>query len=137
MEDPIFSSPDVYKPPAGDLSSPIQQDNRGSIHRLSVDGCSYNMLFTKAGFMRSGDLHKIKQFDTIMVGEVELRLMEQGRETKTIYRTGETIIIPANSPHLFLFLKDTVMAEWWDGPFECWYFRPYRQLIEEYMKNRP
>ncbi len=32
-------------------------------------------------------------------------------------------------PHLFEFLEDNYMVEWWDCDFRAWYFRPYRDRI--------
>ena len=41
------------------------------------------------------------------------------------------IIMPPDVPHLFEALTDTVMLEWWDGPFEASYYQPYRRLVEK------
>lgn len=48
--------------------------------------------------------------------------------------------IPAGVPHLMKFLADTVMLEWWDGPFSAEYYPPYRRLVEESLgkpKEKP
>jgi hypothetical protein len=126
----IFSSSDVYEPPAGDLNSSVFSDNRGSIHRLVEGGRSYNLLYTKRGYLRSGDLHTVNQNDLILTGKVELWLRQNDQDIKRIYGPTSLIVIPPAIPHLFRFLEDTVMAEWWDGPFRAWYYRPYRKIIE-------
>jgi hypothetical protein len=34
-------------------------------------------------------------------------------------------------PHIFEFLEDNnALLEWWDAPFEAWYYGPYRSRIE-------
>ncbi|VVB69782.1 Uncharacterised protein [uncultured archaeon] len=57
------------------------------------------------------------------------------KDVVSIKGPNELIIIPANVPHLFKALTDTVMIEWWDGPLEVNYYTPYRQLIEEQLKQ--
>ncbi len=32
-------------------------------------------------------------------------------------------------PHLFEFLEDNYMIEWWDCDFRAWYYSPYRDRI--------
>ncbi len=136
MGDPsIYSSPDVYEPPAGNLEQPVFTDARGTIHRIVLDGVKINLLSTKKGFMRSGDLHKNTQFDFVFSGKVELWLRKDGNDVKTIYGPNSFIRITPGIPHLFHFLEDTIMAEWWDGPFKAWYYKPYRDVIDAQFKQ--
>ena len=129
----IFSSTDVYQPQGqSKIEEPFFEDGRGFIQRVKKSGQAVNLLFTKKGFMRSGDLHQTIQYDFIFNGKVELWLrQEDGTDVKQIYEANSFIEIPAGIPHLFNFLEDTFMAEWWSGPFEAWYFRPYREIIEK------
>jgi mannose-6-phosphate isomerase-like protein (cupin superfamily) len=133
----IFSSPDVFEPKTepGALDLPKHTDARGTIHRLDIDGFKVNLLSTKKGFMRSGDLHKNVQFDFILSGKVELWLRKDGKDEKIVYGPNSFITIPPGVPHLFNFLEDTVMAEWWDGPFKAWYYKPYRDIIDAQFKQ--
>lgn len=127
----IFSSPDVYQPQGpSTLSNPLFEDARGFIRRIDTQGQKLNLLFTKKGFMRSGDLHKIAQYDFIFSGQIEIWYRIDGKDVKKVYGAHEFLEIPPGVPHLFNFVEDTLMAEWWDGPFETWYFRPYRDIIE-------
>jgi mannose-6-phosphate isomerase-like protein (cupin superfamily) len=132
----IFSSPDVFEPKAepGALDKPTHTDVRGTVHRLDIDCFKVNLLSTKKGFMRSGDLHKNVQFDFILSGKVELWLRKDGKDEKIVYGPNSFITIPPGVPHLFNFLEDTVMAEWWDGPFKAWYYKPYRDIIDAQFK---
>ena len=68
-----YDDGDVVKPLGS--GSPPQAgtehvDTRGSIQRLNPGGFNVNMLFTKAGNMRSGDLHQNTQFDFIYSGKM-------------------------------------------------------------------
>lgn len=70
----IYSSPLVNKPEtkAGVLETPVHEDARGKIERKNINGCKFNIIETKKGFKRSGDLHKNTQFDLILSGKIKL-----------------------------------------------------------------
>ena len=52
--------------------------------------------------------------------------MDRTRE----YGPGELAVIPRHVPHIFRFVNDTVLAEWWTGSFEARYYRPYRTIVD-------
>lgn len=133
----VFTSPEAFKPETkpGALEQPVFTDIRGTIHRITIEGVKVNLLSTKKGFMRSGDFHKNKQFDFIFSGKVELWLRQGNQDVKKIIGPNTFITIPPGIPHLFNFLEDTVMAEWWEGSFEAWYYKPYRNLIDAQFKR--
>jgi quercetin dioxygenase-like cupin family protein len=133
----IYSSPDVITPETkpGALDKPVFEDIRGVIKRLELDGIKVNLLSTKKGFMRSGDLHKHKQMDVLLSGKVELWTMQGGKTVKQVISPHTFIVIGANVPHLFNFLKDTVMLEWWEKPFEAFFYKPYRDIIDAQFKK--
>jgi hypothetical protein len=55
---------------------------------------------------------------------------ENGITQKTIYGPSQYLAIPPYVPHVFEFLEDTVIAEWWDRPFHSWFYQPYRKIVE-------
>ena len=131
----IFSSSDVIRPHAapGGLDSPIQEDSRGKIIRIREGGC-VNVLFTKKGCYRSGDVHSNTQFDVIITGSIELTTLENGKNVTRIIKPNTLLSIGKNTPHLFKFLEDTLLLEWWDSPFDGWYYLPYRKIIDAQSK---
>lgn len=133
----IYSRPDVVKGETkpGALEKPVHQDVRGTINRLDFSGTKINAIFTKKGFMRSGDLHPNIQFDLILSGKIELWTLEKGETIKKILGPNTFVAIGPHVPHLFNFLEDTLMMEWWDGPFEAWFYRPYRDIIDKQFKK--
>ncbi len=133
----IYSSPDVIKPETkqGALEKPVFEDIRGRIERHELDGVKVNLLSTKKGFMRSGDLHKNRQLDIILSGRVELWTYQNGQTVKQVMGPHTYIVLNPHVPHLFNFLEDTVMMEWWDGPFEAWFYKPYRDVIDAQFKR--
>ena len=50
------------------------------------------------------------------------------------YRAGDLVVIPPHIPHLFHFVNRTVMAEWWERPFEARYYIPYRTVVEHQLR---
>lgn len=133
----ILNSPNVSQAKTQHTTLPvpsIYEDDRGSIQNLSVgpDEKRYNILHTKSGAMRSGDIHPNTQHDFIFEGAVELWLLTpDGRTQKTLHYKGSYIRIPPFVPHIFNFVQDTIMAEWWEPQgFQAWFYTPYRNIVE-------
>lgn len=112
----------------------VYEDGRGEIHNFRIGDKRINLLYTKAGVMRSGDIHKTSQRDFVFTGRVRVWTLDASDGGTTIKRTygpNEYVEIPPYVPHVFEFVEDTVMAEWWDGPFEAWFYEPYRRIVQE------
>jgi hypothetical protein len=132
----LTDSPNVFQPSKVNAPVPtpsIYLDGRGEIHNIQAGNKRINILFTKKGVMRSGDIHKNIQHDFVFEGSVEVWFLEKnGSTTKLIYGAYEYIQVPPLTPHVFHFLEDTVMAEWWEPePFEAWFYTPYRDIVQE------
>lgn len=81
--------------------------------------------------MRSGDIHVDVQHDFVFHGKVLVWILKaDGSTQKTMYSDHDYIAIPAYTPHIFEFITDTILAEWWDGPFQAWYYEPYRNIVQ-------
>jgi quercetin dioxygenase-like cupin family protein len=108
-------------------------DERGRIIKTEKD---VNLIFTRAGAKRSGDIHPNTQYDYVVSGEVMVtRKLEDGSSSET-YKDGETIEIKPNVPHLFEFFADTLMLEWWSSKFKYKYYKPYRDIVEGKNEKR-
>lgn len=118
-----------------DLDKPLHSDCRGEIRRYNIDGTKFNILTTKAGALRSGDYHPNTQYNIILKGRLEITLRQDGRDVVMEKDPNELIEIPPNTPHLFKSLTESVIIEWWSGPFEVQYYEPYRKLVEDYLKK--
>ncbi|KAL1495120.1 hypothetical protein AB1Y20_016987 [Prymnesium parvum] len=130
-------APSLSAPPEGhgDVRVPsLLRDVRGEVHNLKVGGFRFNVLVSRAGSIRSGDVHRSDQYDVIFSGLVSVTTRERGRDRVREYGAGQLLVIPRHVPHLFRFLNDTVMAEWWAGPFEARYYRPYRTHVDRSMQ---
>jgi len=156
--DAIFSSANVIPPtndkggvvPLPPSSPPVDEDDgipapsiyydvRGEIHNVRVNGLHrINILHTRAGFLRSGDLHPNEQCDFVFSGRVRVwTLAEDGSTTTTTYGQRSFISIPRGVPHVFEFVEDTVMAEWWEPQgFQAWFYGPYRDIVNRSMIAR-
>lgn len=129
----IYTNEFIIKPETkpGSLEIPTYIDIRGKIERKKFGKFKYNIIETKKGFMRSGDIHKNTQFNFIMSGKIELWTLVNDITKKIILGPNQYIILQPHIPHLFNYLEDTVMIEYWDGPFETWYYKPYRDIIDQ------
>jgi oxalate decarboxylase/phosphoglucose isomerase-like protein (cupin superfamily) len=120
------------------------RDARGGIYILRIasadeepgiagEGTTVNAYFTHKGHKRSGDLHKVAQYDVLLTGRARLKVLNPKNGTEEIIdlRPNELVKIPPYRPHVFEFLEDTSMLEWWDGQFEAFYYAQYRKEIGE------
>lgn len=144
--DAIFTSPNVIPHHSSDVDSnphkrmgiptpSIYTDDRGEIHNIKANDKRINILYTKKGYLRSGDLHPNEQCDFIFSGKVNIwTLQSDGRTKVTYYGAHDFIKIPRGVPHVFEFVEDTVLAEWWEPPgFQAWFYKPYRDIVNKTM----
>jgi mannose-6-phosphate isomerase-like protein (cupin superfamily) len=118
------------------FDTPVQSDVRGEIRRYDLHGVQFSLLYTKASALRSGDYHSRTQYDLLLRGSVEVWYQKGGKTEKKVYNINELIVIPPNIPHLFKSVTDSVLLEWWDGPFDVQYYAPFRKLVEEQFKKK-
>jgi len=113
----------------------IYTDDRGEIHNVKANDKRINILYTKAGYLRSGDLHPNEQCDFIFSGKVKIWTLQTDGSTKIVtYGPHEFVTIPRGVPHVFEFVEDTVLAEWWEPPgFQAWFYKPYREIVNSKM----
>lgn len=148
--DAIFtSSPNVIPHHCSDVDSnphkrmgiptpSIYSDNRGEIHNIKVNNDKrINILYNKRGYLRSGDLHPNTQCDFVFSGKLRVWTLEDDGSTKiTNYGAHDFITIPRAVPHVFEFVEDTVLAEWWEPPgFQVWHYKPYRDIVNKKMEE--
>ncbi len=117
------------------LDDPFQSDVRGEIHRFDINGTKFNVLYTKKGAFRSGDIHTNTQYDRILKGKFKVTTLENKRDVVKIFSSEDDFTIPPNTPHLFEALEDTWMIEYWDGPFNVSYYEPYRKFVKEQFED--
>lgn len=132
--DKILQSPHVSEGPGRIANAPVPSiyyDDRGEIHRVRVGGKRMNLLFSKKKVMRSGYLHHNTTIDFVVSGRVEVWTLGTTKTEKTIYEAREKFEIKPYVPHILHFLEDTVLLEYWEpGEFRCWYYHPYRRLLD-------
>eukprot|EP00591_Stephanopyxis_turris_P009480 CAMPEP_0195522002 /NCGR_PEP_ID=MMETSP0794_2-20130614/19861_1 /TAXON_ID=515487 /ORGANISM="Stephanopyxis turris, Strain CCMP 815" /LENGTH=185 /DNA_ID=CAMNT_0040651673 /DNA_START=15 /DNA_END=569 /DNA_ORIENTATION=- len=130
----ILESPHVSEGPGRIANAPVPSvfaDDRGEIHRLRVGHKRINLLYSKPNVMRSGYLHPNKTHDFVISGKVEVWLLTTACTEKKVYRKGESFTVEPYVPHILHFLEDTILCEWWgEGEFRCWYYHPYRRIID-------
>lgn len=136
----LLLSKNVIKAPSR-INTPVPvpsvyKDVRGEIHNFRVGNKRINLLYSKSQTMRSGDIHKSVQHDFVFSGKVKVwTLSKRGTTHTKIYTANQYIEIPMYVPHIFEFINDSVMAEWWDEPFEAWFYEPYRNIVLQTSMN--
>jgi hypothetical protein len=129
----ILDSPHVSEGPGRIANSPvpsIYSDDRGEIHRLRVGHRRVNLLSSKQGVMRSGYLHPHIMSHFVVSGKVEVWTLGTDATTKTLYSAGDFFTLASYVPHILHFLEDTISLEFWDGQFICYYYHPYRRVVQ-------
>ena len=113
-------------------------DARGAYERragFGPGGEYVNIVYTRAGHLRSGDIHRCEQLNHIVFGRATLTQLRRGRETVTQLRGGDVVRIPPHVPHLYAFIVDSLMTETWRTPdgrpceFRAWFYKPFRDRI--------
>ena len=112
----------------------IKEDLRGGININIIGGMEIAIIHTKAGFYRAGDYHSVVQYSLVLKGEIEITLRQNHQDIIKKYRANEFIIIPANIPHLYKSIVDSIMVEWLAGPFKPMYYEPYRKIVKRQLK---
>lgn len=128
----ILECPHVSVGPGRISSAPVPsvfRDDRGEIHRQRVGHRRINQLFSKKGTMRSGYLHNVPMHRFFLSGKVEVWILKEKGTEKTIFEGGQSCTIPPYHPHILYFLEDTILVEWWDGDLQCYFYHPYRRLV--------
>ena len=84
-----------------------------------------NVIHTRAGHLRSGDVHRCHQVNVLAAGRATLTTLHGprfDREVVTHLRAGDHVVIPPNVPHLYAFEEESVMTESWvhgDNRTQC------------------
>lgn len=89
----------------------ISDDKRGSIflvENLFDKDTEFTFMEIKKGFARGGCFHTKDEFFCVIKGKVKLIL---GKKEKILI-SGESGVIPANTPHAFIALEESVVSEW-------------------------
>jgi quercetin dioxygenase-like cupin family protein len=129
----ILTSPHVSEGPGRIANSPVPSvysDDRGEIHRLRVGHRRMNLLSSKQGVMRSGYLHPHDMSHFVVSGRVEVWTLGTEKTSKTFYGAGDFFTLAPYVPHILHFLEDTISLEFWDGQFICYYYHPYRRVVQ-------
>lgn len=152
----IYASPLVSAAPPPGLSPTGDSallDARGAYQRHAFGNATagagappapyVNVVYSRAGTLRSGDLHRCAQLNVLVTGSATLTRLVAGDELVTAHRGGappdSVVLIPPHVPHLWAFVEDTVMTEAWLGEgggqcaFQAWYYAPFRARVAASM----
>ena len=133
----------VNEAPEANLSqtNAVFTDARGKYMRFETGSANapyLNVVFSKKGSMRSGDIHKCWQVNYVANGKALLTTLKpfgKPPETTETYESNHVIRIPPHAPHIFSFVEDTLFTENWENEdgspceFKAWFYLPFRKRI--------
>lgn len=112
----------------------IHEDVRGTINCFYVDDVEYTLLYTNEGYARGGCIHNVVEHAAILMGEVEYHV--ENVKVK-IYRKGEVITIPPETPHYFVALSKALVLEWGAPPDQKRRrHAEYRKMVDAINKKK-
>jgi hypothetical protein len=83
----------------------IYSDNRGEIHNIKVNNDKrINILYTKRGYLRSGDLHPNTQCDFVFSGKLRVWTLEDDGSTKITNYGAQILLLYHEQYHMYLNL---------------------------------
>lgn len=107
----------------------FRKDRRGWMAAADVLKHRFLLIFTKAGMLRGGDYHSRIQYDIIIKGEIEITY-RYSRKEKTINVSSLNLVKSERGiPHLFRFLKNTLLIQIIRKDSATEFYKPYRKLI--------
>ena len=105
----------------------------GKGYAADVDGKWCCFLEIKDGAYRGDHIHPYDQYTVLLGGnamtvkEIDGEIVEYHLKENVVSKT------PKGVPHINIALGDSVLYEWWDGPYED---EPCPGLFDEYKKGR-
>ena len=89
------------------------KDVRGNILFCKHENTSINLVEIKKGYARGGHYHKYNQIHFIISGKIACfeENKESGKETRKIVEGNTSVLIPANTAHMFIAIEDTIFLE--------------------------
>lgn len=112
----------------------VSDDKRGRMEKVVIGDTILWISFTKKGRVRGGDIHRGRQYSTVVKGQFKVRQMYPEEEVVLILTMGDSIMIPYGIPHVFIAKEDSIMIEWHDHklpPYEQKeFYKPYRRMCK-------
>ncbi len=97
----------------------------GELHDIVMSWQRIYIIDTKKGNYRGWKSYSEEKFFVVLTGEVELHTTTWWNEKKDICTPGEIHHIPANTPNLFYFPKDSQIVEWFNKEATAEKYKPY------------
>jgi len=126
----ILATHDIGEEVKYDNNFKEHKDKRGIISRVDCDSIKFNVMTTKSGYYRGGEIHPNSQFNMVLSGRIDIFYLVDGKNIWQQVMPNTLVIIEPYIPHLFYFVEDSVMLEWWDGPMTGWYYPDFRKYVK-------
>ena len=104
---------------------------KGYAADLAGKWCSF--LETKKGAYRGNHVHQYDQYTVLLAGKAIVVKNIDGKLIEYPIELNKVHLTPKGIQHILIPLEDSILYEWWDGPFES---TPCPGVFEKYVKDR-
>ena len=98
-----------------------------------VDGNWCSFLQARKGGYRGDHSHPVDQFTVLLGGEAMVVKEIEGELVEIPLKPNKVHVTPAGITHILIPITDSVLYEWWDGPFIA---EPCPGVFDEYKEGR-
>jgi hypothetical protein len=112
-------------------------DVRGTIMFYSFGKLIIHLVETKKGFSRGGHYHKFKSDHILLQGKIEFKELhlDTNMEQIRILSAPYIISVEPNVAHILTALEDSLFLECFDTKYSAIDYLPYRNIINEKIKQ--
>lgn len=112
-------------------------DVRGTILFYSFGKLTIHFVETKKGFSRGGHYHQFKSDHVLLQGKVEFRELNLNTNVEQIRILSApfTISVEPDMAHLLTALEDSSFLECFDTEYSAIDYLPYRNIVNEKIKQ--
>jgi len=105
----------------------------GTDYATDINGKWCSFLETRKGAYRGDHTHPYDQYTVLLGGSAMVVKEIDGKIVEYSMVENEVMVTPKGVPHILVPLEDSVLYEWWQGPFET---EACPGVFDEYTKNR-
>ncbi len=105
----------------------------GKGYAADVAGKWCSFLETKKGAYRGDHTHPYDQYTVLLGGSAMVVKQVDGKLVECPLEENKVHVTPKDVPHILIPLEDSVLYEWWDGPYVG---DPCPGVFDTYKKDR-
>ena len=105
----------------------------GKGYAADVEGKWCSFLEARKGGYRGDHIHPVDQYSVLLAGEAMVVKEIEGEQVEFPLKNNKVHVTPAGMAHILIPLTDSILYEWWDGPFIA---EPCPEVFDQYKEGR-